>query len=117
MANEVRIKIEMARGDTLQKGFILKRNGDPVDDVFDDVYFTVKKYHTDHDYVLQKRMSNGGIVNDGNGHYTIFIDPEDTNELSFGDYDCDIEFKREGYKRTFYGKFKLAKEVTHAYNE
>lgn len=111
------LQIEMVRGDTLEKGFILQKNGQPSTDVFDDVFFTVKKYHTDHDFVLQKRMSTGGIVDDGQGHYTMFIDPEDTNELSFGDYDCDIEFKREGYKRTFYGKFKLQKEVTHFYNE
>lgn len=109
--------IQMARGDSLEKGFILKQGTTPSTDVFDDVFFTVKKYHTDRDFVLQKRMSTGGIVSDGNGHYTLFIDPEDTNGLGFGSYDCDIEFMRSGYKRTFYGKFKLDKEVTHYYNE
>lgn len=117
MAQEVKIRIEMARGDTLEKGFVLQLGGQPCTDVFDDVYFTVKRYHTDHDFIFQKRLSTAGIVSDGQGHYTMFIDPEDTNEMQFGEYDCDIEFKREGYKRTFYGKFRLAKEVTHYYNE
>lgn len=111
------IKIEFARGDSYQKGFILKRSGQPVTEVFDDIYFTVKKFCTDHDYLFQKRMSTGGIVDDGDGHYTLFIEPEDTNELSFGDYDCDIEVKRTGYKRTFQGKLTLTKETTHIYNE
>lgn len=109
--------IEFARGDSYQRGFILKRNSQPVVEDFDDVYFTVKKRHTDRDFVLQKRMTTGGIVNDGNGHYTLFIQPEDTNGLSFGDYDFDIEVKDGDYKRTFYGVLKLTKEVTHQYNE
>jgi hypothetical protein len=117
MATDVKFRIEMARGDSLEKGFVLMIGGEPSTDVFDDVFFTVKKYHTDHDFILQKRMSTGSIIDDTNGHYTLFIEPEDTNELQFGEYDADIEFKREGYKRTFYGKFKLAKEVTHYYNE
>jgi len=116
MAQKI-FNIEMARGDTLAKGFILARSGQPVPENFDDVFFTVKKYYSDHDFVLQKRMSTGGIVYDGEWHYTMFIDPEDTNNLAFGDYDCDFEFKRDGYKKTFYGKFKLNKEVTHYYNE
>ena len=117
MAQSKTFQIEFARGDSFQKGVVLKIGSEPVTDTFEDVYFTVKKYHTDHDFVLQKRMTTGAITYDGDGHYTLYIDPEDTNELAFGDYDCDFEFRREGYKRTFYGKFKLAKEVTHVYNE
>lgn len=111
------IQIEFARGDSYQKGLLLKRGGEPVTDTFEDVYFTVKKSYSEHEFILQKRMSTGGIVYDGNGHYTMFIEPDDTNGLSFGDYDCDFEFRASGYKRTFYGKLKLTKEVTHYYNE
>ena len=111
------IQIEFARGDSYQKGLLLKRNGEPVTDTFEDIYFTVKKNYNEHDYIFQKRLSTGGIVYDGEGHYTMNIEPEDTNGLSFGDYDCDFEFRTEGYKRTFYGKLKLTKEVTHFYNE
>ena len=114
---EVKFIIEFPRGDSYQKGILLKRNGVPIEDTFDEVYFTVKKKHQDYDVCFQKRMSTGGIVSDGNGHYTIFIQPEDSNQLDFGDYDCDIELKRADYKRTFYGKLKLTKEVTHYYNE
>lgn len=118
MANEVKFKIEIARGDSYEKGFVFQRGTSPVTEVFDDVYFTVKKYYTDEDFVFQKRQSTGGITRDNTpGHYTLFIDPEDTNGLPFGDYDADFEFRKGNYKKTFYGKLKLAKEVTHQNNE
>lgn len=109
--------IEFARGDTYQKGFLLKRNGQVVTDTFTNIYFTVKQNYEETDYVFQKKMSTGGISNDGNGHYTLYIEPSDTNGLSFGEYDFDIEFVGTGYKRTFAGILKLAKEVTHQSNE
>lgn len=112
------MQIELARGDSCEKGFILKSGDTPSEDVFDEIYFTVKNSYTDKDYVLQKRLTEGGIVKDeAAGHYTLYILPEDTNQLDFKDYDCDFEFKKEGYKKTFYGKFRLTKEVTHQNNE
>lgn len=112
------IYLEFTRGDSFEKGFLLKRGDMPVLTDFIDVYFTVKKHHSDHDFIFQKRMSNGGIINDEDGHYTLYIDPEDTNNMGFGEYDCDIEFRgNDNYKRTFYGKLKLNREVTHYYNE
>ena len=98
------MQIEFARGDSYQRGFIVKRNDQTVAQVFDHVYFTVKKFYADHDYLFQKTLDNEGIVYDGNGHYTLTIDPEDTDGLAFGEYDFDIELKDDnGYKRTFSG--------------
>lgn len=111
------MELTFPRGDSYERGFILKRNNQAVTDPFDEIYFTVKKYSTDKDFKFQKRLSTGGIVDDGEGHYTLFIEPEDTNELAFGEYDCDFEIVKGDYKRTFYGKLKLTKEVTHANNE
>ena len=117
MANDIKFKIEYPRGDSIQKGVQLTRDGEHAPETFEDVFFTVKKDCNDYDYVFQKRMSTGGIISDGDGHFTLFIDPEDTNDLPYGDYDCDFEFARAGYKRTFCGRFRLMKEVTHYYNE
>lgn len=111
------MKIEFARGDTFQKGFMLKQNGAIVTDTFSEIYFTVKENYQDADYVFQKKMSTDGIVDDGNGHYTLYIEPSDTNGLAFGEYDFDFEFVDEGYKKTFYGKLILSPEVTHIGNE
>ena len=112
------MQIEFARGDSYQLGFVATRNGEPVTDEFDHVYFTVKKCYADHDFLFQKTVANGGIVYDGEGHYTLNIAPEDTNGMEFGDYDFDIEVRNnDGYKRTFSGKLTLSKETTHWYNE
>ena len=115
------MRIEFARGDSYERGFLLKNKatGQPITDVFDDIFFTVKKYATDADYKFQKRMSTGGIVSDGDGHYTVYIAPEDTDQLSFGDYVCDFELMKDGgsYKRTFIGTLKLTQEVTYSGNE
>ena len=114
------MQIEFARGDSYERGFVLKdkSTGRVITDTFDEVYMTVKKMWTDHEFCFQKRMTTGGIVYDGEGHYSLYIEPEDTNMLEFGEYDFDFEFKRDsGYKRTFYGKLRLLKEVTHQNNE
>ena len=121
MASKVQFKIAFARGDSYDKGFILKSQatGEPVTDEFDEVYFTVKKYSTDQDYLFQKKMTDGGIYTEWDGKFTVYIAPEDTDNLSFGEYDCDMEFVSvdDEFKRTFYGKLELTKEVTYASNE
>lgn len=115
------MKLEFARGDSYERGFLLKdkASGAPVLDTFQEIYFTVKKYSTDPEYKFQKRLSTGGIVHDGDGHYTLYINPADTNDLPFGEYDCDIEFVKDDgdYKKTFFGTLKLTKEVTYSENE
>ena len=110
-------KIKFPRGDTYEKGFLLKRNGQVDTDPFVNIYFTAKTKAKDSEYQFQKRLSDGGIVNDGNGHYTVFFTPEDTNGMSFREYDCDIEFVRDNFKKTFEGVLELTKESTHQNNE
>jgi len=112
--------MEFARGDSYERGFILKnkKTGQPITTAYDDVFFTVKKYYTESEVKLQKKLSDGGITYDGDGHYTVIIRPEDTDSLAFGEYDFDIEFAKGGtYRRTFVGKLKLLKEVTFRSNE
>ena len=113
------MEIKMARGDIVTKTITIKNpDGTAYSDTPDNIYFTVKKYHTDHDFKFQKRLSDGGIVNTDTGKYQFSIQPEDTNNLPFGDYDFDIEIvKAPLLKKTFNGKLVLDKEVTHAYNE
>lgn len=111
--------IQFPRGDSYERGFVLKNKNtdEPMAGPFDEIYFTVKKRWSGAECQLQKRMSEGGITDDGNGHFTLYIAPEDTDEMDFGEYDCDIEFVKEGFKKTFPGKFILDKEVTHLINE
>lgn len=113
------MRIEFPRGDSYERGFLLKdkATNTVITDTFSEVYFTVKKMYSSDEYSFQKKMTTGGIVNDGDGHYTLYVAPEDTENLPFGEYDCDMEFVKTGYKKTFVGKLILGKEVTHSSNE
>ena len=114
------MKIEFNRGDSYERGFILKNKatGATITTAWDEIYFTVKKYNTDTEFLIQKRLTSGGIVDDGNGHYTLFIEPADTDGMPFGAYVCDIEVvEGDYYKKTFPGSFILNPEVTHVSNE
>ena len=110
--------IEMARGDLFSTSFGVYINGVRSTEEMDNVYFTVKKSHYNHDPLLQKRMNDGGIVSDNQGCYTLTIQPEDTDNLDFGEYEFDIEIvKLPSIKRTFTGVLRLTDEVTHRNNE
>ena len=112
-------KIEFPRGDSYTRGFMLEVNGSIDMDPFDEIYFTVKKFNSETVFLFQKRLSTGGIIDNGAGEYELQILPEDTDGLSFGEYKCDIEFRRlaTNWKKTFTGKMKLGEETTHHANE
>lgn len=113
------MEIRMARGDIKTKTFTIRRKDKSVyQDTPDEIYFTVKKYHTDHEFLFQKRLSDGKIASIEAGKYQFTIQPEDTNNLDFGEYEFDIEIvKAPNIKETFCGILNLDKEVTHANNE
>ena len=121
------MEITMARGDLELRTFQIRspdlndptgKSTIPYTDPLDEIYFTVKKSHTDKEYKFQKRLTTMGILSLGNGEYQITIDPEDTDGLLFGTYEFDIELVREGdLKRTYCGELNLTREVTHRSNE
>lgn len=112
------MKISMARGDIYSFSFAVFIDDEQTSQEMDNIYFTVKKHHYDEDYLIQKRLSDGGIHTDGEGNYSIIIDPEDTDDLALGTYDFDIEIEKlPDIKRTFVGTLELTKEVTHRRNE
>ena len=113
------MEIRMARGDIESRNILLKnRDGTPYATVPDEIYFTVKKNASDHDFLFQKKIADGTIALVEPGKYQFTIEPEDTDNLGFGTYDFDIEVVKDGeIKKTFCGTLSLAKEVTHHYNE
>lgn len=86
----------------------------------DDIFFTVKKDYRDRDFVLQKRLSDGGIVFDSeDGHYHFTILPEDTDSLEFGSYDFDLKIK-DGINEEYLipkSTLVILPVVTHLENE
>jgi len=113
------MEIRMARGDMETRQFLLKNSsGQTYSTAPDEIYFTVKKTADDKDFIFQKRLSSGGITLIETGKYQFVIEPEDTNQMKYGEYVFDIEIVKDGLlKKTFCGKLILEKEVTHYYNE
>lgn len=114
------LHITMPRGDLRSFKLAVKESasGAITEKTFDDIYFTVKVIYLAEPYKIQKRLSAGTIVKDEEGYYHFTIQPEDTNDLQFGDYDFDIELVKEGaIKQTTIGKLTLSPEVTYESNE
>lgn len=114
--------ISMPRGDIRIIEFSVSSGENQEDINFTEIYFTVKKKYTDVDFVIQKRLSTGGITKTAPHTYQIRIEPNDTNNLPINKigewYDFDIELVFEDLiKETRCGEFVLTKEVTYAANE
>ena len=106
------------RGDTCPYYFNLTDNdGNPIDLSDSELYFTVKKSSKARDYVFQKRLSRGEIVQDG---ITIkmVIAHDETANLPYGNYFYDIQLKSGDYVKTIYkGTMTLDEEATWINNE
>ena len=113
------MRIALIRGDIDYERFLVKdKDGNLTDVDFDDVHFTVKKSTKDHTVLFQKKLSAGTIEKLGVGDYQVKINPEDTNNLNYGDYvfDFQVSYQNE-IKKTFVGKFVIDDEVTYLENE
>ena len=91
------INITMPRGDLKKCRFWIRdQYGEPSDIEFDEIYFTVKRYFYDQDFIFQKRLSDTSIVKLEDGSYQFTIEPADTNDCAGGSHVCDIEIVEEG---------------------
>ena len=118
------LTIVMPRGDVRPIQFdVYESDGETMTDiVFDDIFFTVKKNFTDKDPRFQKRLSDGSITKDEEGHYHTVIYSTDTDVLPFGEYVFDIELKKSNasvpdIKQTTVGRLIITEESTYARNE
>lgn len=111
------MKIEMPRGDIRRVSFeVTGPDGQPIDFEFQEIYVTFKQTFKNQNYLFQKRLTTGDIRNDS-GVYEFTIQPEDTNNLIFGDYVFDIEFIAQNLKETHTGTLTLTPEATYQQNE
>lgn len=109
----------MPRGDIHPVRFVVYDEDDQVTNIdFTQIYMSCKKSVKDTNVLFQKTLSDGTIVKVGNGDYKFRIEPEDTNNLQFGEYVFDIELIYEDeIKQTICGTLRLSEEVTTAANE
>ena len=113
------MRIALCRGDIKYCRFcVYDENGHKSTTDFTEVYFTVKKKFSDRYYLFQKTLTGGTIEKIELGDYQIKIEPQDTNNLQFGEYKFDIQIQYENaIKETFVGDFVIKPEVTCSNNE
>lgn len=110
---------EVTRGDTHTFKFQRRNSaGEPVTDTPANIWFTVKASANSSIVLIQKRLSNGSIIHDGE-YYHFTLLPADTDMLEIGQaYHFDIEVKTAAGIRTIAkGILTITEEVTHAADE
>ena len=110
--------IVFTRGDTqiIKFGLKDKAGNDITLAEGDKLYFTVKKTTTSKDVLFQKVYPTNIVIEDG--LYKLTIEPTDTDELEYGEYNYDIELKTGTYVKTLIkDKLIITDEVTFAGDE
>lgn len=113
------MNIELIRGDTLPLKFQRKLvDNSVVTEKPDKMFFTVKTDYFNEEYLFQKRLDESIVYNEQDNYYYLTIEPEDTDNLSYGKYVFDIEIIKDGDVKTILkGKLKITQEVTFTSNE
>ena len=115
------MRIIMPRGDLYPVRFQIYETATEITHIdFSQIYMTCKKNNKERTPLFQKSLSSGTITKIDDGDYQFFIEPEDTNDLQFGEYVFDIELINDSdprIKQTVSGTLRLAEETTWAVNE
>ena len=83
--------ISMVRGDTLSFGIQM----DGLEQDLDSMFFSCKENYDDLDYIFQKSIGDG-IEKVSTGVYTVRVAPEDTQDITAGQYYYDLQVSVNG---------------------
>lgn len=111
--------MELIRGDTLKLKFLRKnKKGEIITTKPDKLYFTVKTNYYSKNYLFQKVLGKDIIYSEQDNYYRFTINPDDTNNLSYGFYVYDIEVVTGSIVKTIAkGNLDIKEEVTFVENE
>lgn len=106
------VDYELIRGDTTpMKKIKIEFSGENIDPNNFNLFFTVKR-NKNSKAVIQKSINNGITLGE-DGYYHLILENEDTYNLSYGEYQYDIEFKSGKYRKTLVnGTITLNDEIT-----
>lgn len=112
--------MNITRGD--DKRFKFARYDDKkniIEEIADEIFFSVKYNNLDDEVLIQKKLSDNTIEFSSEDYfYRFWIDSQDTDELSYGCYKYDIERIVDGRKKTISkGTFTIEEETTFLGNE
>ena len=112
--------LEFPRGDTKVFKFKLtdKNGKDLILSSTDKIYVTAKSNSNSKEVLFQKVIGNGIELNN-DGYYYVTINPNDTNDLSYGSYGYDIEVKMSNgiVKTVTIGTITITDEFTFVGDE
>lgn len=115
------VNISIIRGDTYFISFTLEDADQQIltPSADTEIYFTLKDSFNKEEYLLQKKLSNGGIIFDSETKKLIIeLTHTDTSNLEYSIYKYDIEFKENDYVKTLVrGNFRVGDEATWEANE
>lgn len=109
--------LRVTRGDTKFYTFQrVTKDQEPILEQADSIYFTVKDKSLPERFLIQKTIDDMRFDSDGSYHFR--LEPSDTTNLKFGEYEYDLEVIHDGITTTIaYGKLIIGKEVTFMSNE
>ena len=110
----------LTRGDTHAFKFQRKsQDGAVLSDTPANFWFTVKALANSSIVLIQKRLSNGSIIHDGE-YYHFTLLPADTDMLEIEQtyrYDIEVKTATAGIRTIAKGCLTITEEVTHAADE
>ena len=107
--------MEFTRGDTYKFKFQrLNNDNQPIMTKSEKMWFTVKDSYYTEKIRIQKTLDNGIEFTDEDGFYHITIEHDDTKDMPYGSYVCDIQVENSGVVQTIYkDTLTLLTEVTY----
>ena len=111
--------MKFRRGDTFFIKFRRRDfNNETITHISEKMWFTVKENAYTKEKLIQKTLVDGNIFFDDNYYYHVIIEHDDTKDLDYGVYYCDIQVENEGVVTTIYkDTFELDEEVTFEGND
>ena len=111
--------MKFRRGDTFFIKFRRRDfNNETITHISEKMWFTVKENAYTKEKLIQKTLADGNIIFDDNHYYHVIIEHDDTKDLDYGTYYCDIQVENEGVITTIYkDTFELDEEVTFEGND
>ena len=111
--------MKFRRGDTFFIKFRRRNfNNETITHISEKMWFTVKENAYTKEKLIQKTLVDGNIFFDDDHYYHVIIEHDDTKDLDYGTYYCDIQVENEGVVTTIYkDTFELDEEVTFEGND
>ena len=111
--------MKFRRGDTFFIKFRRRDfNDETITHISEKMWFTVKENAYTKEKLIQKTLVDGNIFFDDDHYYHVIIEHDDTKDLDYGTYYCDIQVENEGVITTIYkDTFELDEEITFEGND